>query len=96
MLLGEVANVPCDQIPDEPGRITWIISPDRPAAILETRGVLVVGRSALEALDRLEVLEATAEAASTARSIGDPVTMSDAAVGQLTELLAARRISPRQ
>ncbi len=96
MLLGEVANVPCDLIPDEPDRITRIISPDRPAAILENRGVLVVGRSALEAFDRLEVLEATAEAAITARSIGDPVTLSDAAVGQLTELLAAQRTSRRK
>jgi len=50
----------------------------------------------LEAFDRLEVLEATAEEAITARSIGDPVTMSDAVVGQLTELLAALRNSPRQ
>ncbi len=47
------------------------------------------------AFGRLEVLEeATAKAAITARSIGDPVTTSDAAVGQLTELLAARRNRP--
>ncbi len=47
------------------------------------------------AFGRLEVLEeATAKAAITASLIGDPVTMSDAAVGQLTELLAARPNSP--
>jgi L-fuculose-phosphate aldolase len=42
----------------------------RPAMILENDGVLVTGSDVLEAFDRLEVLESTAEAIINARAIG--------------------------
>ena len=45
-------------------------SPQRPALLLENDGVLVSGTDLLEAYDRLEVLESTAEALINSRVIG--------------------------
>lgn len=59
------------------------ISERNPAAILENDGVLVTGRSVLDAFDRLEVLESTAEAVINARSIGNVVSMSDDVIDEL-------------
>lgn len=47
-----------------------MISAKRPAILLENDGVLVTGRDVLEAFDRLEVLESTAEAIINCRAIG--------------------------
>jgi L-fuculose-phosphate aldolase len=47
-----------------------LFSPSRPALVLENDGVLVTGSDILEAFDRLEVLESTAEAIINARAIG--------------------------
>jgi L-fuculose-phosphate aldolase len=47
-----------------------MFSKSRPVLILENDGVLVTGGDILEAFDRLEVLESTAEAIINARAIG--------------------------
>jgi len=47
-----------------------LISPVQPALVLENDGVLVTGASVLEAFDRLEVLESTAEALINCRALG--------------------------
>ena len=49
----------------------------RPAMILENDGVLVTGSDVLEAFDRLEVLESTAEAIINARAIGQIQPLSE-------------------
>jgi L-fuculose-phosphate aldolase len=46
------------------------VGPKRPAAIVENDGVLVAGADVLEAFDRLEVLESTAEAIINCRAVG--------------------------
>jgi L-fuculose-phosphate aldolase len=43
----------------------------------------VTGRTTLEAFDRLEVLESTAEALSNARSLGDLAPLGDVAIDEL-------------
>ncbi len=55
-------------------------SPHQPALILENDGVLVCGADILEAYDRLEVLESTAEALIESRSIGKLALMPDKAI----------------
>ncbi len=55
-------------------------SVDRPALILENDGVLVCGGDILEAFDRLEVLESTAEALVDSRSIGELAPMPEKAL----------------
>jgi L-fuculose-phosphate aldolase len=60
------------------------ISPRNPVAVLENDGVLVAGASVLDAFDRLEVLESTAEALINSHAIGEPAPMSDAVIRELT------------
>jgi L-fuculose-phosphate aldolase len=56
----------------EDGReLAALLAPERPALILENDGVLVTGSDVLEAFDRLEVLESTAEAIINCRAVGD-------------------------
>jgi L-fuculose-phosphate aldolase len=55
-------------------------SVNHPALILENDGVLVSGGDILEAFDRLEVLESTAEALIDSRSIGKLAPMSEKAL----------------
>jgi L-fuculose-phosphate aldolase len=54
-----------------------------PAAILENDGVLVTGTSPLDAFDRLEVLESTAEAMIDAGVIGEVSNMSAEVIVEL-------------
>lgn len=56
-----------------------------PVVILENDGVQVCGTSVLDAFDRLEVLESTAEAMINSRPLGAMVPMSDAAIGELNK-----------
>lgn len=55
-----------------------------PALLLENDGVQVCGADVLDAFDRLEVLESTAEAMINSRPLGAVTPMSDAAIGELT------------
>jgi L-fuculose-phosphate aldolase len=48
-----------------------MVSEVQPAVILENDGVLVTGSDVLEAFDRLEVLESTAEAIINCRAVGE-------------------------
>lgn len=64
-------------------KIANYVSESSPGAILENDGVIVTGRSVLDAFDRLEVLEATAEAVINARAIGEISTMSDSVIDEL-------------
>ena len=66
-------------------RIAALVSPERPIALLENDGVLVLGTSVLDAFDRLEVLEATAEAVINSRAIGDVRRMSDDVIEELVQ-----------
>lgn len=65
------------------GSIADYVSASTPAAILENDGVLVTGSSVLDAFDRLEVLESTAEAIINAGPIGKVATMSDDVINEL-------------
>jgi L-fuculose-phosphate aldolase len=54
-----------------------------PALLLENDGVQVCGTSVLDAFDRLEVLESTAEAMINSQPLGRMVPMSDAVIAEL-------------
>ncbi len=60
-------------------------SPRDPILILENDGVQVWGTSVLDAFDRLEVLETTAEAMINSKPLGAMVPMSDEAITELNE-----------
>ena len=59
------------------------LSVKQPALILENDGVLVTGSDVLEAFDRLEVLESTAEAIINCRAVGALKAMSDEVTQEL-------------
>ena len=52
---------------------------------MENDGVVVTGSSVLDAFDRLEVLESTAEAIINARAIGEVAAMPEAVIRELRE-----------
>lgn len=59
------------------------ISSHQPAALLQNDGVLVTGATILEAFDRLEVIESTAEAIINCRALGPLAPMSDETIRDL-------------
>ncbi len=62
LVLRDVVRVPFGQPYDDTESVAGIVSLRNPVAILDNDGVLIVGSSLLDAFDRLEVAEATAEA----------------------------------
>lgn len=83
VFLRDVKRVPYGTQYIDGEQIAGFVSPASPAAILENDGVIVTGRSVLDAFDRLEVLESTAEAVINARSIGKVQSMSDDVIDEL-------------
>jgi len=65
--------------------LAQLISPTQPAIILENDGVLGTGSGVLEACDRLEVLESTAEAIINARAVGTVRPLSDEVTRELDQ-----------
>ncbi len=59
------------------------LSIHQPAALLDNDGVVVLGKSVLDAFDRLEVLETTAEAIINAQSLGTISTMNEQVIDEL-------------
>lgn len=84
IFLRDLARVPFGVPYRHDEQIADCVSASSPAAILENDGVLVTGRSVLDAFDRLEVLEATAEAVINAGIVGSVAPMSDAVIDELT------------
>jgi L-fuculose-phosphate aldolase len=68
---------------ENPAAIADMISPDRPVLILENDGVLIAGATVLEAFDRLEVLESTAEAIIDSSALGALSPMPGSAIEEL-------------
>ncbi|MBB3209420.1 L-fuculose-phosphate aldolase [Rhodopirellula rubra] len=83
VFLLDVAHVPYGVQYLADGSIANFVSSKSPAAILENDGVVVAGKSILDAFDRLEVLEATAEAVINAGSVGTVSVMPDAVIAEL-------------
>ena len=83
VFLRDVQRVPYGVQYQNDHRIADFVSAASPAAILDNDGVLVTGVSVLDAFDRLEVLESTAEAIINAGAIGNVVAMSDDVIDEL-------------
>lgn len=62
-----------------------LTTPDRPILIVRNDGVQVLGTSVLDAFDRLEVLETTAEAVLNAMALGEVHVMPDHVIAELDE-----------
>ena len=69
--------------------LAQMLSPKQPAVILENDGVLVTGDGVLEAFDRLEVLESTAEAIINCRAVGSLMPLSESITRELDQAFFA-------
>lgn len=85
IFLRDVRRIPYGMQYVNDGRIAEFVSPESPAAILDNDGVLATGTSVLDAFDRLEVLESTAEAVINARALGVVAVMPDKVIDELRE-----------
>ena len=85
VFLSDVAKAPYGAAFGNQSEIHRYVSKSNPAALLENDGVVVTGSSVLDAFDRLEVLESTAEALINARSIGELSVMGESVIQELRE-----------
>lgn len=69
----------------DPAALAAVVSPSSPIVVLENDGVLVTGGGVLEAFDRLEVLESTAEALINGRALGPLSPMDDRVIEELEQ-----------
>lgn len=88
LFLRDVGTIPYGLQYEDGKRVAALIAPERPAALIENDGVLVVGTSVLDAFDRLEVLESTAEAIIDSRAIGEVHAMDDDTINELMRAFA--------
>ena len=70
IFLREIPRIPYGIQFTAPDDLAMRVCLEQPVALLENDGVLVCGTSVLDAFDRLEVLESTAEAVINARHLG--------------------------
>jgi len=85
IFLRQVSAAPFDRHRDYEA-LAGMIGPEQPVLLLENNGALVVGESVLDAFDRLEVLESTAEALINSRAVGAVHPMDEASIQRLVDV----------
>lgn len=85
IFLRDVAVLPFDWVYDAPEKIAQALTPEFPIALIANDCALVMGKTILDAFDRLEVLESTAEAVILSRGLGDVRPMNDAVIDELVD-----------
>jgi L-fuculose-phosphate aldolase len=85
LLLRDVRRVPFGLQFQDGAELARYVSLEQPVALLENDGALVCGTSVLDAFDRLEVLECTAEALINSRPLGPVVRMPDDVIAELVQ-----------
>ncbi|MEX1114333.1 MAG: class II aldolase/adducin family protein [Akkermansiaceae bacterium] len=83
IFLRDVAVLPFSWVYDAPEKIAETMTPEFPIALVENDCALVLGTTILDAFDRLEVLESTAEAVILSRSLGEVQPMGDEVIDEL-------------
>jgi L-fuculose-phosphate aldolase len=83
IFLRDVAEFPFSWMYQSPEKIAESITPEFPIALVENDCALVIGKSILDAFDRLEVLESTAEAVILSTALGDVHPMDNAVIDEL-------------
>lgn len=85
IFLQDIGRIPYGVQFQDDAELARSISPAQPIALLENDGVLVAGKNVLDAFDRLEVLESTAEAVINSRPLGEVTAMSEDVIQELRE-----------
>jgi L-fuculose-phosphate aldolase len=91
LLLRDVQRIPFGLQFSEPQALARRVSLEQPIGLMENDGVLVCGSSVLDAFDRLEVLESTAETLINGRFVGPTQPMSDEAILELEEAFLRKK-----
>ena len=89
IFLRDVAVLPFSWVYDAPEKIADAMTPEFPIALIENDCALVLGKTILDAFDRLEVLESTAEAVILSCSIGDVRPMGGEVIDELIQAFLA-------
>jgi L-fuculose-phosphate aldolase len=85
IFLRDVPVLPFAWVYDAPEKIAAAMTPEFPVALIENDCALVLGKTILDAFDRLEVLESTAEAVILSRALGEVRPMDDAVIDELVQ-----------
>ena len=85
IFLRDVEVIPFSDVYGDPEAFGKKCRPDFPVSLLANDGAMVLGKSLLDAFDRLEVLEATAEAVINSRALGEVRPMGDAVIDELVQ-----------
>jgi L-fuculose-phosphate aldolase len=85
ILLRDLKTVPFDAPIHDHDSVARLLSGDNPILLIQNNGVIVTGNSLLQAFDRLEVAEFSAEAIFDAISLGTVNTISDERIDALKE-----------
>ncbi len=88
IFLREVRRLPFGVQFTDPAALSAYVSANHPLAVQENDGVLVLGKDILDAFDRLEVLESTAEAIINSRALGEVRPMSNDVIRELREVFS--------
>jgi L-fuculose-phosphate aldolase len=80
-----VGVIPFEETYGDGKAVAEAVGPRNPVALLANNGVLIAGRTVLDAFDRLEVLESTAAAIIRARALGPVRPMADVVIRDLLE-----------
>ncbi len=86
IFLRDVAVLPFASISEDPDRIASSFTPAAPIALVRNDCALVLGQNILDAFDRLEVLESTAEAVINSRALGEVKSMNDEGIEELVKV----------
>lgn len=89
IFLRDVPVLPFSWVYDAPEKIAETMTPEFPIALIENDCALVLGKTILDAFDRLEVLESTAEAVILSRSLGEVQPMGDDVIEELIQAFLA-------
>jgi L-fuculose-phosphate aldolase len=90
VVLRQVRRAPYGMQFENPDGVAALLSPDHPALLCDNDGVMVTGRTLLEAFDRLEVLESTAEAVIDSGAIGELSPMPDENIRELDRVFLGK------
>jgi L-fuculose-phosphate aldolase len=85
IFLRDVAVLPFSWVYNAPDKIAETMTPEFPIALIENDCALVLGKTILDAFDRLEVLESTAEAVILSRSLGEVRPMGEHVIDELVK-----------
>ncbi len=90
IFLRDVGTIPFESVYGDPAAFAGLTCMDFPVSLLENDGVMVLGSSLLDAFDRLEVLESTAEALINSRPLGPVRPMSPEVIDELVRTFLSK------